>query len=68
MCHLYIVQERDINSFASQERICISIRRRDVKMNVLAITSYIECFWVQSGNYSNNIIEIRTRWTKGKKI
>lgn len=36
-------------------------------MDVLVITSYIECFRVQSGNYLNSITEIRTRWSKCKK-
>lgn len=47
--------------------MCISIRRRNVTMDVLAITSYIEWLQVYPGNYSNSIIEIRIRQSKGKK-
>jgi hypothetical protein len=36
-------------------------------MDVLAGASHKECFWVQFGNYSNSIIEIRTIWSKGRE-
>lgn len=36
-------------------------------MDGIAIASYKECFWVQSGNYSSSITAIRTRWSKGRE-
>lgn len=44
------------------KKICIS-RRRNVKMNVLAITSYVERF---SETIPNSIIEIKNKMVWGK--